>query len=96
MPAAKVLAQWEEGVLNDTEFLHHLRYVAYGIGKREFNNTEVVWPGNMTAEHRPKLSVECEDGSVYTIRFVKIDSDADPTSGWTAQRTDGASFYWDL
>ena len=94
--ASEVLDKWEKGELNDTDFLHHLRYVAYGIGKREFDNAEVVWPGNLTTEHRPKLSVERDDGSIYTIRFVNEGNDDDPIHGWTATRDEGATFYWTL
>ena len=45
----EVLCQWERGELNDTELLHHLRFVVYGIGKREFDDTAVIWPGNLTS-----------------------------------------------
>ena len=94
--ASEVLCQWERGELNDTELLHHLRFVAYGIGKREFDDTAVIWPGNLTSCHRPKLSVEKEDGSLYTIRFTKDEDDKDATRGWKACREEGATFYWSL
>ena len=94
--ASEILDQWKRGELDDTELLHHLRFVAYGIGKREFDNTEVIWPGNLTSCHRPKLSVESEDGSVYTIRFTKDEDDSDATRGWKATQEEGASFYWPL
>ena len=99
--ASEVLDRWEAGNLDDTDLLHHLRYVAYGVGKRTFDNTEVVWPGNLTPTHRPKLSVEREDGSKYTIRFEKNKDEGDggcedPTRGWTATREQGATFYWPL
>ena len=98
--ASEVLDRWEAGVLDDTDLLHHLRYVAYGIGKRAFDNAEVVWPGNLTSTHRPKLSVEREDGSKYTLRFARNDDNddgrKDPTRGWTATREEGATFYWPL
>lgn len=94
--ASRILDRWEQGELSDTCFLHHLRFVAYGLGKRDFQNSEVVWPGNLTTKHRPKLSVERENGSLCTIRFLMAEDSTDPTCGWTASREEGATFYWPL
>lgn len=55
--ALKALDRWYKKELTDTEFLHHLRYVAYGLGKRHFDDREVVWPSNLTIRHEPKLVV---------------------------------------
>ena len=68
--------------------------MVYGIGKREFDDTAVIWPGNLTS--CTKLSVEREDGSIYTIRFTKDEDDKDATRGWKACREEGATFYWSL
>ena len=56
----------------------------------------IPWPGNLTSCHRPKLSVEREDGSIYTIRFTKDEDDKDATRGWKACQEEGATFYWSL
>jgi len=64
--------------------LHGLRHDAYGIGKRSYDDKEVVWPGNLTALHEPKIIVDDETTPAkYTIYFhydtewraVKIDND---------------------
>ena len=66
--------------------------MAYGIGKREFDDTAVISRPYLV----PKLSVEREDGSIYTIRFTKDEDDKDATRGWKACREEGATFYWSL
>ena len=82
--AIEYIKQWDKEQINDTDFLHGLRYVAYGIGKRSYDDKEVVWPGNLTTSHEPKLVVD--DGtSKYTIYFhygtewktTKVDNDVD-------------------
>lgn len=87
----KVIERWNNNEFNCTDFLHHLRFVAYGLGKRDFNDTEVVWWGNMTKLHKPKLSVKYKDEE-YTIYFT-FDND---TNEWNSIKKDGAEFYWDL
>ena len=63
--------------------------MAYGIGKREFDDTAVISRPYLV----PKLSVEREDGSIYTIRFTKDEDDKDATRGWKACQEEGATFY---
>ncbi len=46
--ALKVIKKNNNKELNDTDFLHNLRYIAYGLCKRDFNDTSVVWWRNMT------------------------------------------------
>ncbi|VBB17567.1 hypothetical protein YASMINEVIRUS_29 [Yasminevirus sp. GU-2018] len=91
--ALKVLDRWFNKEIDDTELLHHIRFVAYGLGKRDFNDTEVVWWGNMTVNHKPKLVVEDCDKK-YTICF---DYDKDSDKRWIASiKYDDVEFYWKL
>jgi len=86
--AIKVLDQWFEKEINDTDLLHGLRYVAYGLGKREYDDQEVVWWGNMTIKHRPKVVVE-KGSTRYTIYFSY-------DSGWKAKMCEEAEFHWQI
>lgn len=40
--AIVVLQKYFKKEISDTDFLHHLRFVAYGLGKRDFDDKEVV------------------------------------------------------
>lgn len=83
------LTRWNNKELNDTDFLHQLRYIAYGLGKRDYNDTKVVWPGNLTINHKPKLCIELND-ELFTIEFYYEDNE------WKTHKYNGANFYWDL
>ena len=90
--ALDVLKQWQNKILDDTNFLHHLRYIAYGIGKRDFNDTEVIWWGNLTKNHKPKLVVQNENEK-FTIEF----NYSNELEAWTTLTyNDVAEFYWNL
>lgn len=83
------LEKWQSGDLEDEVFLHHLRFIAYGLGKREWDDSEVVWPGNMTMVHEPRLCVDI-NGHMSTIHFKWI------ADTWKATEEEGASFVWPL
>lgn len=88
--ALKVIDQWSQKQLSDSDFLHHIRFVAYGLNKRDFNDSEVIWPGNMTSRHKPKLVVETEKNK-FTIYFNY------QNDNWVANMVnDEAIFYWSL
>ena len=55
--ALEYLNDWKENKINDTELLHSLRYVAYGYNnegddKRNYDDEEVIWYGNLTIKHK--------------------------------------------
>jgi hypothetical protein len=88
--ALQAISKYFNGELSDEDFLHHIRYVAYGIGKRDFDDKEVVWWGNMTELHKPKLVVENFDEK-YTINFYYESSE------WKVKiEKDTVDFYWPL
>jgi hypothetical protein len=89
--ALEAINDWERGKLSANEFLHHLRYIAYGIGKRDFDDVEVVWPGNLTINHKPKLVVSTQKEQ-FIIDFYNEDEE------WKAIKTivQSAKFYWEL
>ncbi len=89
--ALEVISKWNAQSLTTTDFLHHLRFVAYGLGKRDFNDTLVVWWGNMTTKHKPQLSVDYENEQ-YTIYFNYDDTQNE----WICYKRLGAEFYWTL
>lgn len=84
-----VLDKWQHKEFDDTEFLHHLRYVAYGLGKRSFDDTEVIWPGNLTPQHEPMVCISIGN-EAYTIKFNFVDN------AWTTKVVPTAEFVWDL
>lgn len=87
--AIDAIKKWKASELSDEDFLHLLRYVAYGLEKRSFEDVEVVWPGNLSINHQPKLCVN--DGQTrYTIQFACKDG------VWQAHEKPGAEFYWPL
>jgi hypothetical protein len=86
--ALEVINKWKNQEFIDTEFLHHLCYVAYGLDKRDFSDESVVWPGNMTPQHEPisaPLLVQIND-ELYTIYF-KFDG-----TEWKTITKPGAEF----
>ena len=98
--ALEYLEKWKNKEINDSELLHSLRYVAYGYNdngedKRSYDNTDVVWPGNLTIKHKPKLTVR-NDEEEYTIYFYFNGSEEDlPTDDkWKTIVTDDIMFYW--
>ena len=70
--ALVVINKFMDKEMTDEDFLHHVRYVAYGIGKKDFNDTEVVWWGNMTESHKPKLVVEMVEKNIQYIFIMKM------------------------
>ena len=111
--AIEYVEKWKKDTANpnrDTELLHALRYVAYGYSadgedKRSFNNKDVVWPGNLTILHRPKLVYKNEETNEnFTLYFYydnenKNDNDNDniPTKNhWKTRIEHTTAFYWDI
>ena len=87
--ALTIINKFINNDLSDEEFLHNVRYVAYGLGKRDFDD-KVVWWGNMTEFHKPKLVVEIHNVK-YTIHFYY------EQNRWKSQtEKDTADFYWPL
>jgi hypothetical protein len=84
--------------------LHYLRYDAYGYDingkdKRNFDDIQVIWPGNLTVSHRSKLVYSNDiTEEKFTLYFsFDNDSDTDPTKNhWTIYIGDHTEFYWDL
>ena len=71
--AIEYLSAWKLNKINDTQLLHSLRYVAYGYNnsgedKRPYDNIDVIWPGNLTTKHKPKLVFQNGDIN-YTLYF---------------------------
>lgn len=89
--AYETVQKWHYNQISDTDLLHQLRYIAYGIGKRDFNDCEVVWWGNMTIDHKPQLSIQ-EENDFYTLHFAYDTI----TSQWNCQKINNATFYWPL
>lgn len=90
-PALNAVTDWETGKLSGTDLLHHLRYVAYGLGKRSFDDADVVWPGNLTTQHRPCLNVWMP----YRAFSIRFSYDLE-RQVWNAVLGEGMDFYWDL
>ena len=101
--ALEYIKQYKDGIINDTELLHSLRYVAYGYNidgedKRDYDNSDVIWPGNLTIKHRPKVVVNDHDEN-YTIQFsfIKQDDNDKPTdNNWKCNIINETNFYWEL
>jgi hypothetical protein len=98
--ALEYLEKWKLKQINDIEFLHCLRYVAYGYNdcgndKRTFDNTDVVWPGNLTVNHKPKLVVQIDDDK-YTIYFYfdNLENNNPTDDFWKTSVDDKNDFYW--
>lgn len=102
--AVEYIENWKLNKINDTELLHSLRYVAYGYSldgndKRSFDNVEVIWPGNLTIGHRPKLVYKNDlTNEEFTLNFSFANiSDNNPTNHhWKIKMEDVSEFYWDL
>lgn len=104
--ALEYVNQFLNKEINPTDLLHALRYVAYGYNnsgedKRDYNNADVIWAGNLTIDHKPKLVVKDKDKE-YTIYFhfdqtSNKSEDLNPTDDrWLCKIVDEASFYWEL
>jgi len=100
--ALEFLDKYKDGEISATELLHGLRYVAYGYStdghdKREYDNADVVWTGNLTTKHRPKVAVK-DDSDEYTIDFYFDGDENDKPSDhkWKTVITKNTIFYWDL
>lgn len=102
--AIEYIQDWMEKKINSTELLHSLRYVAYGYNdvgddKREFNDITVIWPGNLTVLHRPKLVYSNEiTGENFTMYFFfDGGEESDPTKNhWAIRIENQTEFYWNL
>ena len=102
--ALKYLKKWKLNEINDTELLHSLRYVAYGFNdngedKRTFNDVDVIWPGNLTINHKPKLIVK-EHENEYTLYFNFITDNNDDCCStdnkWKVNIVNKIDFYWPI
>jgi hypothetical protein len=82
--------------IDDTELLHSVRYVAYGYNingpdKRGFDDKEVIWPGNLTTSHRPRLVYKNDvTHEEFTLFFTFVDTDTENLE------TDPTKRYWNL
>ena len=79
--AIEYVSEWKLNKINATQLLHYLRYVAYGynnsgIDKRPYDNIDVIWPGNLTTKHKPKLVIKNGDVN-YTLYFYFDSSETD-------------------
>jgi hypothetical protein len=102
--ALEYINDWKNKKINDTDFLHALRYVAYGyndIGddKRYYDDSEVIWPGNLTINHKPRLVVQ-NDTEIFSIDFY-FDNEFSLNSlstdnYWKTNVINDIDFYWDL
>ncbi len=102
--AIEYINDWKLNKINDTELLHCLRYVAYGYNdcgddKRDFNDDKVIWSGNLTTNHKPKLVYKNEiTNENFTLCFF-FDSNVenDPTQNyWKISMDNQTNFYWNL
>jgi len=100
--AIEYLEEWKSNKINDTEFLHSLRFVAYGYSedgnhKREFINNDVIWLGNLSTKHKPRLVVK-NMNEEFTIDFYFDNPNSnDPTENfWKTNITNKTDFYWPL
>lgn len=102
--AIEYIDDWKLKNINDTQLLHCLRYVAYGyndngIDKRCFNDNEVVWPGNLTTKHKPKLVYKNDiTNENFTLYFIYTnDTENEPTKEyWNVQIDYQTDFYWTI
>ena len=101
--AVEYIEKWKLNQINDTELLHSLRYVAYGYNddgndKRPFDNVDVVWPGNLTTLHKPKLVYMNEiTNEKFTLYFYCDNPETDPIDNcWKIRIEKLSEFYWDL
>ena len=86
---------WKLKKLDDTVLLHSLRYVAYGYSydgddKRSFNDTEVIWPGNLTNNHKPKLVYKNDFTKEEFTLYFYFDN------CWKINIENKTDFYWTL
>ena len=96
--AIEYIDNWKLKQIDDTELLHCLRYVAYGYcetgnDKRLFDDTEVIWPGNLTINHKPKLVYKNDiTKEEFTLNFL-FDS---AKNNWKVNMENQTEFYWNL
>jgi len=101
--ALEFIKKYNDKEINSTELLHALRYVAYGynnngIDKRDYNNDDVVWPGNLTTKHKPKIIIK-NGNNEFSINFYfngNIENDKPTSNNWKCKIIEGGEFYWDL
>lgn len=89
--AVEYVEQWKNKEINDTELLHCLRYTAYGNDERTYDNTDVIWPGNLTVNHLPMLTYKNNDEE-FTLYFYN-DSD-NVLDNWYVKQENEIKFYW--
>lgn len=102
--AIEFIEEWKLQKINPTELLHCLRYVAYGYNddgedKRNFDNTQVIWPGNLTVKHRPKLIYSNDITKENFTLYFTFDNDLETDSTknhWTINIENQTNFYWNL
>jgi hypothetical protein len=93
--AIEYINDWKLKNIDDTQLLHSLRYVAYGYSidgnhKRSFDDTEVIWYGNLTHNHKPKLVYKNElTNEEFTLYFY-FDIQ------WKINIEFNTHFYWSL
>jgi hypothetical protein len=93
--AIEYIDDWKLKKIDDTELLHSLRYVAYGYSidgndKRFFDDTEVIWYGNLTIGHKPKLVYVNEISKEEFTLYFYFDS------CWKIDVKYETQFYWTL
>ncbi len=97
--AIEYVNEWKlkklDNAADHSELLHNLRYVAYGYSddghdKRFFDDTEVIWPGNLTNDHKPKLVYKNDfTKEEFTLYFYFDDH-------WKINIENKTEFYWTL
>ncbi len=102
--AIEYVEQWKLKQIDDTELLHCLRYVAYGYNnegddKRKYDDSQVIWPGNLTIYHKPKLVYQNTNTNEEFTLYFYFDN---PTNNnpinnyWKVRLENILDFYWDL
>lgn len=102
--AIEFIESWKLNKINETDLLHCLRYVAYGYSddgndKRPIDDKEVVWPGNLTIFHKPKLVYKNEiTNEEFTLYFYFDNNFSNnPTENyWKINIENSTDFYWKL
>lgn len=96
--AMEYLDLWKENHIDDTSLLHSLRYVAYGYNhdgedKRTYDNEDVIWPGNLTIKHKPRLTYKNGDEE-FTLNFAHSGEGSPTENCWVATKDENVQFYW--
>ena len=60
------------------------------------DNTDTIWPGNLTTKHKPKVVYQNGDEN-YTLYFYFDNSDTDNSTEhfWKINIVENTEFYWD-